>query len=109
MAPPTWAGFGRRHQLWLSGRYDSEVYVFDTATGQLIKRIPVDPGPHGLAVWPQPGRYTLGHTGNTRLPQAACRSPKKPTILARRPSASTVTTSVPVTAIVPSGATRAQP
>jgi len=22
--------------------------------------------PHGLLVWPQPGRYSLGHTGNTR-------------------------------------------
>jgi DNA-binding beta-propeller fold protein YncE len=53
-------------KLWLSGRYDSVVYVFDTATGQLLKKIPVSPGPHGLAVWPQPGRYSLGHTGNTR-------------------------------------------
>lgn len=53
-------------KLWLSGRYDSEVYVFDTATGDLIKRIPVRPEPHGLAVWPQPGRYNLGHTGNLR-------------------------------------------
>jgi len=23
-------------------------------------------GPHGLCVWPQPGRYSLGHTGITR-------------------------------------------
>ncbi len=53
-------------RLWLSGRYDSEVYVFDTATGALVARIPTDPSPHGLAVWPQPGRYSLGHTGNTR-------------------------------------------
>jgi YVTN family beta-propeller protein len=53
-------------RLWLSGRYDSEVYVFDTATGTLLARIPTDPSPHGLAVWPQPGRYSLGHTGNTR-------------------------------------------
>jgi DNA-binding beta-propeller fold protein YncE len=53
-------------KLWLSGRYDSEVYVFDTANGSLIKRIPVRPEPHGLAVWPQPGRYNLGHTGNLR-------------------------------------------
>jgi YVTN family beta-propeller protein len=55
---------GRR--LWLSGRYDSVVYVFDTTTGAVIAKIPVDPGPHGLAVWPQPGRYSLGHTGITR-------------------------------------------
>jgi DNA-binding beta-propeller fold protein YncE len=53
-------------ELWLSGRYDSEVYVFDTTTGHLLARIPVAPGPHGLTVWPQPGRFSLGHTGNMR-------------------------------------------
>ncbi len=53
-------------ELWLSGRYDSEVYVFDTSTGLLTHRIPVGRGPHGLTVWPQPGRYSLGHTGNMR-------------------------------------------
>ena len=53
-------------QLWLSGRFDSEVYVIDTTTGHLIARIPVAPGPHGLTVWPQPGRFSLGHTGNMR-------------------------------------------
>ena len=52
--------------LWLSGRYDSVVYVLDTTTGTLLKKIPVDSGPHGLCVWPQPGRYSLGHTGNMR-------------------------------------------
>ena len=52
--------------LWLSGRYDSVVYVLDTRTGRLLKRIHVDSGPHGLSVWPQPGRYSLGHTGNMR-------------------------------------------
>jgi YVTN family beta-propeller protein len=49
--------------LWLSGRYDAEVYAFDTATGQLLSRIKVGKGPHGLCVYPQPGRYSLGHTG----------------------------------------------
>jgi YVTN family beta-propeller protein len=53
-------------ELWLSGRYDDEVYVFDTSTGQLTHRIPVGHEPHGLCVWPQPGRYSLGHTGNMR-------------------------------------------
>jgi len=53
-------------QLWLSGRYHAEVYVFNTATGALIKRIKVNAGPHGLLVWPQPGTFSLGHTGNTR-------------------------------------------
>jgi YVTN family beta-propeller protein len=52
-------------QLWLSGRYDNEVYVFDTDTGA-VKKIPVKTEPHGLTVWPQPGRYSLGHTGNLR-------------------------------------------
>ena len=53
-------------ELWVSGRYDSEVYVFDTGTGALTHRIPVGREPHGLCVWPQPGRYSLGHTGNMR-------------------------------------------
>ena len=53
-------------ELWLSGRYDGEVYVFDTATGRLTHRIAVGWEPHGLCVWPQPGRYSLGHTGNMR-------------------------------------------
>jgi YVTN family beta-propeller protein len=53
-------------QLWLSGRYHGEVYVLDTRTGALIKRIKVNAGPHGLLVWPQPGSFSLGHTGNTR-------------------------------------------
>ncbi len=51
--------------LWLSGRYDNVVYAFDTATGA-VKKIPVGTEPHGLTVWPQPGRYSLGHTGNMR-------------------------------------------
>ncbi|MGW1096197.1 YVTN family beta-propeller repeat protein [Streptomyces sp. NPDC002455] len=49
--------------LWLSGRYDAEVYAIDTRSGKQLARIPVGSGPHGLAVYPQPGRYSLGHTG----------------------------------------------
>ncbi|MFF7412765.1 YncE family protein [Streptomyces lydicus] len=49
--------------LWLSGRYNSEVYALDTRTGKTLAKIPVGEGPHGLAVYPQPGRYSLGHTG----------------------------------------------
>jgi YVTN family beta-propeller protein len=52
-------------RLWLSGRYDRVVYVIDTATGA-VNTIPVGREPHGLAVWPQPGRYSVGHTGNMR-------------------------------------------
>jgi sugar lactone lactonase YvrE len=52
--------------LWLSGRYNAEVYAIDTRNGRLIARIGVGASPHGLCVWPQPGRYSLGHTGNMR-------------------------------------------
>ncbi len=54
------------HVLWLSGRYNAEVYAIDTRTGRLLHRIRVGSGPHGLAVWPQPGRYSIGHTGILR-------------------------------------------
>ncbi len=49
--------------LWLTGRYNAEVYAIDTGSGKLLARIPVGRGPHGLCVYPQPGRYSLGHTG----------------------------------------------
>lgn len=52
--------------LWVTGRYNSVVYAIDTTTGKLLARIPVGAGPHGLCVWPQPGRYSLGHTGIMR-------------------------------------------
>src|SRR5207302_1851126 len=51
--------------LWVSGRYDNVVYAIDTETGA-VTIIPVGVEPHGLTVWPQPGRYSLGHTGNMR-------------------------------------------
>jgi len=53
-------------ELWVAGRYDEEVYVFDTATGRMTHRIEVGREPHGVVVWPQPGRFSLGHTGNMR-------------------------------------------
>jgi YVTN family beta-propeller protein len=52
--------------LWLSGRYNRVVYAISTRDGTLLARIPVGAGPHGLCVWPQPGRYSLGHTGILR-------------------------------------------
>ena len=52
--------------LWLSGRYNNVVYAISTANGRLIAKIPVGVGPHGLCVWPLPGRYSLGHTGILR-------------------------------------------
>jgi DNA-binding beta-propeller fold protein YncE len=51
--------------LWLSGRFDNVVYAIDTSTGE-VKTIKVGREPHGLTIWPQPGRYSLGHTGNMR-------------------------------------------
>ena len=51
--------------LWLAARYDDVIYRFDTANGD-VKQIKVGAEPHGLTVWPQPGRYSLGHTGNLR-------------------------------------------
>lgn len=52
--------------LWLSGRYHSEVYAIDTDDGKVRARVPVAAGAHGMLVWPQPGRHSLGHTGNIR-------------------------------------------
>jgi YVTN family beta-propeller protein len=49
--------------LWLAGRYHREVYAIRTTDGTLLARIKVGRGPHGLCVYPQPGRYSLGHTG----------------------------------------------
>jgi YVTN family beta-propeller protein len=51
--------------LWLSGRFDNVVYAIDTTSGE-VQSVPVGKEPHGLTVWPQPGRYSLGHTGNMR-------------------------------------------
>jgi YVTN family beta-propeller protein len=59
-SPPTAACF------WLSGRWNGVVYAIDTRTGKLLAKIPVGASPHGLCVWPQPGRYSLGHTGILR-------------------------------------------
>ncbi|MBV9593939.1 MAG: YncE family protein [Actinobacteria bacterium] len=52
--------------FWVSGRYNACVYAIDTTDGHLIKKLSVGSGPHGLTVWPQPGRYSLGHTGILR-------------------------------------------
>jgi DNA-binding beta-propeller fold protein YncE len=51
--------------LWLSGRFDNVVYRIDTQSGDVVK-VKVGREPHGLTVWPQPGRYSFGHTGNLR-------------------------------------------
>ena len=51
--------------LWLAARFDDVIYRFETTTGE-VAQIKVGAEPHGLTVWPQPGRYSLGHTGNLR-------------------------------------------
>jgi DNA-binding beta-propeller fold protein YncE len=52
--------------MWWSGRYNGVVYAMSTRNGRLLAKIPVGAGPHGVCVFPQPGRYSLGHTGNFR-------------------------------------------
>jgi YVTN family beta-propeller protein len=52
--------------LWLAGRYNSSVYAISTRTGKVIASIPAGVSPHGVCVWPQPGRYSTGHTGVMR-------------------------------------------
>jgi YVTN family beta-propeller protein len=52
--------------LWLAARYDDVVYRFDTQSNGAVEQVKVGAEPHGLTVWPIPGRYSLGHTGNMR-------------------------------------------
>ena len=53
-------------RFWVTSRYGGLVLVIDTLSGRLVARIKVGNGPHGLALFPQPGRYSTGHTGNFR-------------------------------------------
>ena len=57
---------GDRTVRGLSGRYHASVYAISTRDGHLIATIHIPHRPHGLSVWPQPGRYSIGHTGITR-------------------------------------------
>jgi YVTN family beta-propeller protein len=52
--------------IWLAGRYTGSVYAISSRNGRVIATIPVGVSPHGLCVWPQPGRYSTGHTGVMR-------------------------------------------
>jgi DNA-binding beta-propeller fold protein YncE len=52
--------------LWLGGRMSNAVYAVSAIDGHLIASIPVPGHPHGVCVWPQPGRYSIGHTGIMR-------------------------------------------
>jgi len=50
-------------RLWVSGRYDGAIYVVDTRTGKLLRKIYTGAQPHGLSYFPNPGRFSLGHNG----------------------------------------------
>jgi DNA-binding beta-propeller fold protein YncE len=52
--------------MWVSSRYTSAVLVISTSTGRLLHTIPAGTSPHGLCLWPQPGRFSTGHTGVMR-------------------------------------------
>jgi YVTN family beta-propeller protein len=66
-APPDMGGVSPTGRvLWLSARADDAVYALSTRTGRVLRKVAVGPGPHGLCVHPQPGRFSLGHTGNYR-------------------------------------------
>ena len=50
-------------QLWTSNRFHGSVSVIDTTTGKVIATVPTGPGAHGVSLFPQPGRYNVGHNG----------------------------------------------
>lgn len=50
-------------QLWATNRFGDTVSVVSTRTGRVIHTIVVGAAPHGLAYFPQPGRFSLGHNG----------------------------------------------
>jgi YVTN family beta-propeller protein len=51
------------NELWVSNRFGTTVEVVSTMTGRVIHQIQVGADPHGLAFFPQPGRFSLGHNG----------------------------------------------
>jgi YVTN family beta-propeller protein len=53
-------------QLWVSNRFGTTVEAISTSTGRVIRQIEVGGDPHGLAYFPQPGRFSLGHNGVCR-------------------------------------------
>lgn len=50
-------------QLWTSNRFHGSVSVIDTTDGSVIATIPTGAGAHGVSLFPQPGRYNVGHNG----------------------------------------------
>ena len=51
------------HELWVSNRFHGMVTVIDTATGHVVQKIRTGVNPHGIAFFPQPGRFSIGHNG----------------------------------------------
>jgi DNA-binding beta-propeller fold protein YncE len=49
--------------LWLSARDAGTIFAVSTRTGRIVRRLSAGSGPHGLCIFPQPGRFSLGHTG----------------------------------------------
>jgi YVTN family beta-propeller protein len=50
-------------QLWTSNRFHGSVSAIDTTNGRVIATIPTGAGAHGISLFPQPGRYNVGHNG----------------------------------------------
>ncbi len=50
-------------QLWVSNRFQGSISVVDTATGKVSATVPTGAGAHGVSLFPQPGRYNVGHNG----------------------------------------------
>ncbi len=50
-------------QLWFSNRFHGSVSVVSTEDGSVIRTIPTGAGAHGVAFFPQPGRFNIGHNG----------------------------------------------
>lgn len=49
--------------LWYSNRFHGTVSVLDTTTGRVLHTIPTGESPHGLTLFPNAGRFSLGHNG----------------------------------------------
>ena len=50
-------------QLWVSNRFQGSVSVIDTATGKVTATVATGAGAHGISLFPQPGRFNVGHNG----------------------------------------------
>lgn len=50
-------------QLWVSNRFQGSVSVVDSATGKVTNTIATGAGAHGVSLFPQPGRFSVGHNG----------------------------------------------